>query len=268
MSSPPAPLPISCYIRTLNEANLIGSVIAAAQQVAAEVVLVDSGSSDATIAIAEAAGARVIRQPWLGNGKQKRVGEEACAHDWLLDLDADEIVSPALAEEIRTLFASGEPSRPIYALRLVTAPPVGKPWYGIAEAERNKFYDRRKIRIPDHAAWDQFEVPAGLETGRLRAPLMHHSFRDLAHFQEKLNRVSTVRAREGGLKPFWIVAMRVLLARPFYFLKHYLTRGLWKAGLYGVAIAGLSAHGRWLRDVKMLEIHLRRKQAAREDPPR
>ena len=71
---------------------MIGDVVRAARAVAAEVIVVDSGSTDDTIAQAEAAGARVLRQEWLGNGKQKRIGEDACRHDWVLDLDADEII--------------------------------------------------------------------------------------------------------------------------------------------------------------------------------
>ena len=113
---------------------------------------------------------------------------------------------------------------------------------------------------PDHAAWDQFDLPPGVKIGRLRAPLFHHSFRDFEHFMGKLNRISSVRARESKLKPLWVVALRIWLAPPFYFMKHFLARDHWKLGLYGVAIAGMSAHGRWLRDIKMLEIHLKRRQ--------
>lgn len=249
--------PVSCYIRTQNEAARIGEVIAAALAVADEVVVVDCGSTDATVAIAEAAGARVLHQPWLGNGGQKRFGEAACRHDWLLDLDADEVLSETLANEIAALFADGAPPCPVYELILITAPPIGRPWFDFLHTPRRKLYDRRVLRMPDHRAWDQLQVPAGVKIGRLKGFILHHSFRDLAHFSEKLNRVSSVRAREAKLKPRWVVIGRVLLAPPVYFLKHYLQRRLWKAGLYGFIIAGLSAHGRWLRDVKMYERHRR-----------
>lgn len=260
MPSEPGLAPVTCYIRTKNEQRMIGQVIEAAKQAVSDVVVIDSGSTDATREIAEKAGARFIEQPWLGNGKQKRVGEDHAKFDWVLDLDADEIVSPQLAKLIRELFAKGPPPHSIYQLDLVTVPPIGKPWHDVAVADRNKLYDRRVIRAPDHAAWDQFEVPKGMSVGRLRAPLYHHSFRDFEHFMAKLNRISTVRAQESKLKPFWVVALRIWLGPPFYFLKHFLARDHWKLGLYGVAIAGMSAHGRWLRDIKMLEIHLKRRQ--------
>jgi hypothetical protein len=142
---------------------------------------------------------------------------------------------------------------------LVTVPPIGNPWYSVAVAGRKKLYDKRLVRAPDHAAWDQFVAPRGMKVGRLQAPLYHHSFRDFEHFMAKLNRISTIRAHESKLKPLWIVALRIWLAPPFYFMKHFFVREHWKLGLYGVAIAGMSAHGRWLRDIKMLEIHLKRR---------
>src|SRR5262245_37477804 len=104
----PQIVPVSCYIRTFNEERKIGEVVAAVRAVVDEVIVVDSGSTDATVAIAQAAGAWVIHQEWLGNGRQKRFAEEQCRNDFLLDLDADEVVSLALAEEIRALFGAGQ----------------------------------------------------------------------------------------------------------------------------------------------------------------
>ena len=246
-------VPVSCYIRTLNEERKIGAVIASVRGLVDEVVVVDSGSTDATLAIAEAMGARIIGQAWLGNGRQKRFGEDHCRNDFLLDLDADEVVSPELATEIRALFAHGSPPRSVYELRLVTVPPVGKPWHDCGVRGRHKLYDRRVVRQPDHKAWDQFKVPAGVKVGRLASPLLHYAFGDLSHVVSKLNRVSTVRAEETWKRSRVEVALRVLFALPLYFLKHYVQRGLFRAGIYGVSLAAIHAYSRWLRDAKMYE---------------
>ena len=247
-------VPVSCYIRTFNEARKIGDVVAAAGEVADEVIVVDSGSTDATVAIAEAEGARVIRQAWLGRGRQKRFAEDQCRNDYVLDLDADEVVSAELAADIRALFAQGPPPLPVYELKLVIVPPVGRPWWNLAISHRRKLYNRRIVRQPDHLAWDQFELPRGVLAGRLHGPLMHHSFRDIEHMMAKLNTVTTVRATETRLhRRRWEVGARVLLAYPFYFLKHFLLRGYFRVGVYGLATAGVLAYGRWLRDAKMYE---------------
>ena len=245
--------PVSCYIRTLNEERIIGRSVAAVRELVDEIVIVDSGSTDDTVAVAEAAGARVIHQSWLGNGCQKRFAENLCRNDFLLDLDADEIVSPALATEIRALFAAGPPPLSVYELKLVTVPPVGEPWPNAAVRYPRKLYDRRVVRAPDHKAWDQFEVPAGVRVGRLAGELNHHSFRDLEHLVRKMNHASTNRPLEGGQRGSVAVISRVLFALPFYFLKHFVLRGLFRVGIYGIAVAGIAAYGRWLRDAKMYE---------------
>jgi glycosyltransferase involved in cell wall biosynthesis len=255
--------PVSCYIRTLNEERKIGDVVGALREVVDEVVVVDNGSRDATVAIAQCHGARVIHQEWLGRGRQKRFAEEQCRNDYLLDLDADEVVSPELGAEIRALFAEGAPRFPVYELKIVVVPPVGAPWWNVAVAHRRKLYDRRVVRQPDHLAWDQFELPEGVPVGRLSGPLMHYSFRDLEHMLQKLNVVTSIRAKEtrqdrGRLQ----VGARVLFAYPVYFLKHYLLRGYFRLGVYGVATAAVLAYGRWLRDAKMYEKLLKERASA------
>ena len=258
------PLKISCYIRAKNEERMIADVIAAALRVCDEVIVLDSGSTDRTCEVSAAAGARVIDSPWLGGGKQKRLGEEAAVHDWVLDLDADEIVSEELAEEIRALFADGEPPCPVYRFHMITAPPVGPMWHGVNVVDRTKLYDKRAIRARDHANWDQLEIPKGMKVGVLRQPLLHYSFRDLAQLNEKFNRNSSGRAEHTKLKPLPYVALRMVFGRPFYFFQHYVLRGMWKGGLYGFAVADIAAHGRWLKDAKMLEIHLRKRDVKAE----
>lgn len=245
--------PVSAYIRTLNEARMIGDVVRAALQVADEVVVIDSGSTDGTIELAQNAGARVIDHEWLGNGHQKRLAEDACAHDWLLDLDADEIVSPELAAEITGLFAGGAPPNKIYRTMLALVPPVGKPWRDFGLQVRHKLYDRRIVRAPAHKAWDQFEIPDGVAVGRLKEPILHHAFTGAAQFMGKLNRNSTVRAEALPLKSKPYLALRIVVGFPFYFAKKYLLQRYFRGGVYGFALASMSAYGRWLRDVKMWE---------------
>lgn len=232
---------------------MIADVVRAALAVAREVVVVDSGSTDKTIALAKEAGARVIEHEWLGNGRQKRLAEDACAHDWLLDLDADEIVTPELATEIAALFSNGAAPRRIYFTPLALAPPVGAPWRNFGLQSRHKLYDRRAVRIPDHEAWDQFDIPEGETVGVLKQPILHHAFTGAEQFMAKLNRNSSVRANALPLKPRAYLALRILFGAPFYFAKKYVLQQYFRGGVYGFALASMSAYGRWLRDVKMWE---------------
>ena len=139
-------LPISCYIRTLNEERMIGEVISSAKKICSEVIIIDSLSIDKTKSISLSLGAKVYEQPWLGNGFQKRVGEDKSKNDWVLDIDADEIVSDEMASEIRKHFENCQPNFDGFLTPIITVPPFGKPWYNFAKAYRVKLYNKRNVR--------------------------------------------------------------------------------------------------------------------------
>ncbi len=89
-------LPVSVFVITRNEAARLGRTLGALGW-ANQVVVVDSGSTDATCEIAREKGAEVHHRDWAGYGSQKVFAEAQCRHDWLLNLDADEVVTPDLA---------------------------------------------------------------------------------------------------------------------------------------------------------------------------
>src|SRR5690349_20627636 len=115
--------PVSVFIIAKNEADRIGATIRAVRGLTDDIVVVDSGSTDGTQAVAQELGARVIFNPWPGYGLQKRFAEDQCRYDWLLNLDADEEVSPELLAEIRRLFAQGEPLCQAYGIRIAETYP-------------------------------------------------------------------------------------------------------------------------------------------------
>jgi glycosyltransferase involved in cell wall biosynthesis len=245
-------LPITCFIRTLNEERRIGAVIAAARQLCDEVLLIDSGSSDQTVMIAESLGARVVHQPWLGNGLQKRVGEEQARNCWLLDLDADEVLSGELMEEIRRIFDEG-PAYSVYRLPLKIVDPAGRLWERSGLSYRAKLYDRQVVRMPAERAWDQLSVPSDVPMRRLSGPLYHFAFSDLGQLARKQEAAMRNRITGMSPRPRWETGIRLVFAFPLYFLKYYLFRGLWRVGLYGFCFSCVCAFSRWLRDVKLYE---------------
>ena len=241
------PLSLSCYIRTLNEETRIAATVRAARAVAAEVVVVDSGSTDETLARAQAAGARIVERPWLGFGHQKRLGEDACCHDWLLDLDADEVVTDELAEEIRNLFAEGEPAADVFRVALTFVDPSGRAWRKARPLWRNKLYDRRKIRQPAHQVWDQFRIPEGLRVRRLESRLLNYPFLDIHHYASKqvdyAFRFARALKDEGHSPTF----LRVYFGLPYFFFRSWVLRGRWKEGIYGFLMSVTVAYAHWLR---------------------
>lgn len=250
--SAPNVLPITCYIRTLNEARRIGEVVHHARRLCDQVVVVDSGSTDETVGIATAAGADVVYQDWLGNGHQKRVGEDYARHDWLLDLDADEVLSEPLSDEIRSEFTAG-PKWDVCELALTIVDPTGRVWHHSGVSYRAKLYNRSVIRMPAERAWDQLTIPASVRVGRVRGPLLHYAFTDISHLIRKQE--SAMRNRVTGMprRPRLQVISRVIGGFPCYFLKYLLIRGLWRVGVYGFSFAFVCAFSRWGRDVKLYE---------------
>ena len=114
---------VTATLITLNEAPHIGAALESVAW-ADEIVVVDADSTDETVALAKKAGARVEVRAWPGFSAQKNYAASIASHDWILSLDADERVTPALAAEIKALLASEPPRRGYRIPRLSRAPAV------------------------------------------------------------------------------------------------------------------------------------------------
>jgi len=256
----PAPLPLSVFIIACNEERCIGQVIDSVRDLASEVVVVDSGSTDRTCDIARERGAEVLCNPWPGYGQQKRFGEDHCSQRWLLNLDADEVLSPALRDEIRALFAAGTPPLGLYRLKVTTVYAVHRrPRRGAEYNSVIRLYDRQLARFPDHPTWDAIVPPPGVSVGELQAPCWHYSSPGLAHYVDKFNRYTTLQAKEQRLKPYPVLLAALLFGFPLDFLKAYLLKRHITGGSYGFVLAVSHAYSRFLKNAKMLEIHLKRR---------
>jgi glycosyltransferase involved in cell wall biosynthesis len=125
-------LPISVFIIAKNEADRLPVAIRAVRDWVDEVIVVDSGSTDDTVAVAESLGARVAYHEWHGYGPQKVYGEGLCRNKWILNIDADEEIDPELRGSIEAVFARNEPvSAVAYRLPVLPLYPfqaTGHPW--------------------------------------------------------------------------------------------------------------------------------------------
>ena len=249
---------ISCYIRTKNEEDRIARTIKAAFMVADEVVVIDSKSVDNTVLEAEKAGGRVLSQEWAGLGYQKRIAEEACVYDWLLDLDADEVITEELAQSIKFFFKEHVDPRHVFEIQLKTVDPSGRIWSHERSGWSRNIYNRTVFRMPASSEWDQLQ-DAIVHTQNLKGDLLHYSFRNLEGLVGKFNSSSSRRASLGNLKSKKILIVRIFFGLPFYFFKYYFLRKMFLAGFYGFSAAIISSLSRWLSDVKMYERHLIKK---------
>jgi glycosyltransferase involved in cell wall biosynthesis len=251
------PPPISVFIITKDEERLIGRVIDSAGGIADEIIVVDSGSTDRTREIAEERGAKVIHNDWPGFGPQKRFAEEQCRNDWLLNLDGDEILSPALQDEIKRLFSGGAPPNPAYRMKVTTVYPWDeKPRFLAENKNVVRLYDFRVARYADHPTWDRVVQPVGIKIGQLSAPCYHNTWKDIDRYVDSMNFYSTMQAENNPRKPYWNLALRLLFGLPLDFFKAYILRRHVTGGLFGFVISVLYAYSRFLKSAKALEKHI------------
>jgi glycosyltransferase involved in cell wall biosynthesis len=244
-------LPISCFIIARDEADRIGRTIRLVRDWVGEVVVVDSGSSDDTVAIAESLGARVLFRAWDGYGPQKRFGEACCRFNWLLNLDADEVPTPELREEILTLFAGGEPPLPAWRLPIVEVYPGRDAPRPFSHAYRVvRLYDRRRARYSESLVHDRVDT-ADLPVGDLSGRTLHYSVRSLAHQRRKLGAYFALQLGEKS-RPAWRLLARLPLEYPVAFLRYYIVRRHVTGGWFGLRLSHVHAVARTRRTLAFL----------------
>jgi len=249
-----AALPISIFVIAKNEADRLPRTLNAVRALTNDLIVIDSGSTDGTQALAEAAGARLLHRDWEGYGPQKRFAEDQCRHNWVLNLDADEWVPPELAAEIAALFANGEPAAEAYEIRIAEVFPGEAAPHPFAYAlPPVRLYRRDKGRYSASPVHDRVDLAQGTRVARLKGIVHHFSVRSIGDQIGKLNaysdqQVSDLAAR-GKRVPVW----RIFVEFPAAFLKAYFVRRHFVRGVYGFITAMNYAFYRWLRVAKDYE---------------
>jgi len=243
--------PLSVAIITLNAASQLAACLASAR-FADEIIVVDSGSTDGTQALAEGHCARVIQQDWLGFGPQKQFAVDQASHDWVLCLDADERVSPELQAAIEAALA--EPTHGAYRfprcnrfLGRYLKHGEGYPDWSL------RLFDRRQARWSDDAVHEKV-VTSG-PVGNLRGDLLHDSAESLASYLTKQNRYTTLAAEmalAAGKRPSFA---RIALSPLVRFIKFYLIRQGFRDGLPGLIHIAIGCFNSMMKYSKMLERH-------------
>lgn len=243
-------VPLSCCIIAKNEGDRIEACIAAVRDLADEVVVVDSGSTDDTVARAEAMGAKVFFRAWDGYGPQKRFAEECATHDWILNLDADEVVTDALKAEVRALLQT-PPALPAYRVRLMTVSP-GKTRPRLWADFHNyvRLYDRRRVRFRQSLVHDTVDTKDE-PVGQLEGAALHFSNRSIEHVRQKLDRYTALQAKELRKSPVAVTA-RLPFEYPLVFIRYYLFRRNFTDGLFGLQCSHLAAQARVRRLLRIL----------------
>jgi glycosyltransferase involved in cell wall biosynthesis len=243
--------PLSVAIITLNAAAQLEACLRSAA-FADEIVVVDSGSDDGTLELAQRCGARVIEQSWLGFGPQKQFAVEAASHDWVLCLDADERISPALRTAIEQALQTPNHGAYRFArcnrfLGRYLKHGEGYPDWSL------RLFDRRRARWSDDAVHEK--VLADGPVGTLTGDLLHDSAESLASYLTKQNRYTTLAAEmalAAGKRPSFA---RIALSPLVRFIKFYFVRQGFRDGLPGLVHIAIGCFNSMMKYSKMLELH-------------
>ncbi len=249
---------VTATVITYNEAANIEAALASLS-FADEIVVVDSESTDDTVAIARRFTDRVIVRPWPGYVAQKNFAAEQAAHDWIVSLDADERVSAPLADEIRGVLTAAESgdARPpgVYGYRIPRVTFHLGRWFRSTDWYPDyqlRLYDRRHARWAGRLVHESVQADGPVAT--LRGELLHYAYRDLAHHVATMDRYTTLAARqmfEDGRRAAW---WDLALHPPAAFLRNYVLRGGFRDGVPGLIVSAMNARYVGLKFAKLWEL--------------
>lgn len=251
------PLPLSLIVITRDAAADLAACIASAPFVA-ETVVVDSGSRDDTVAVARRAGARVIEHAFEGYGPQKNFAVGEASHDWVLCIDADERVSPVLADSIRAAFAAGAPRCAGYAMARRNRF-LGR-WLAHGEGYPDwnlRLFDRRRARWSSDPVHEKVAADGSVE--RLRGDLMHASAESIDAYIAKQNRYTTMQAEAMHAAGEQASALRIALSPMARFLRFYVVKLGFLDGIAGFAHIAIGAFASFLKYAKLRALTARAK---------
>lgn len=249
-------LPISAFIICQNEERVIEACVRSVS-FCAEIVVVDSGSTDATLAIlerlrAEGLPLRVLHEKWRGFGAQKQFALDQCTQDWCFSIDSDERVSPALARQFPQLLADPgvngwQITRYDYLNGYGYVPPSSHERY------HNRLFRRGSGRFnTTDLVHEGIEID-GVVKKAVPGGLLHFSPIVLHDQMLKENKYSTLKAQmkqDRGLPPRpW----KMLVSPPLFFLRWYLWHGMWRCGWPGFIHCAKGAIYSFLTEAKRYE---------------
>ncbi|WP_445145284.1 glycosyltransferase family 2 protein [Dyella sp. Tek66A03] len=234
-------LPVTLVVITYNEANNIARCLDSVP-FAAEKVVIDSGSTDDTVAIAQAHGARVVHHAWLGFGPQRNFATTQCSHEWILALDADEYLTPALCAELEqrlpALMASNICAAYLRRATIFMGAPMR--WYLPAMGEK-----MARLFHSGRARWADVRVHESLRFNgpsvTLKAAFNHENNPSLPEKQVKILRYAELKCRDWLEKNKPLRLWEMPFVYPLTFFKDYFLRLACLDGWRGFVVAETAA---------------------------
>jgi glycosyltransferase involved in cell wall biosynthesis len=248
-------IPVSVYIITKNCEQTLADTLSSVADFA-EIILVDSGSTDKTIEIAQAFNCKIYHQEWLGFAKQKQLALSYCQSEWVLNLDGDEVASPLLRADIERCIKENK----VDGLDI----PIEDYFLGFAPDKHSRFNHRIRFFRKAKGGYDLgVEVHESIsvqgQVERTKGAIQHYGENSIFVKVTKGNQYSELRAIEKFNKGKKYSLLKLVLVMPLTFIKSYFLRRAILNGKRGFITSVLNSYYAFLKEAKLYEQHLKNK---------
>ncbi len=249
--------PLSIVYITLNAEKYLTESLTSSQQLSEHLLIVDSGSTDNTLQIAKQFKVKVIQQDWLGFAAQKQLAIDRANTDWVLFLDADEVLSEEAVTEIKALFSNQtstqEPNNFAYSL-------PRENWFQGKIIRHGSWWPDRVTRLihRKHGAIKQVKVHESWQTEdrviELLSPIKHYSYENYSQLILKADKYSTLAAEQlhsnGKQASTWSPLTHAIAS----FIRLFILKQGFRDGIEGAAIAYTTALASFMKYAKLQEL--------------
>lgn len=242
---------LSVIVITYNEERNIGRCLEAVKDIADEILIIDSNSTDKTVAIALEYKARVVQHPFEGYAQQKNYAATLAANDWILSLDADEVVTPELKQSIKAV--KNNPHLNVYKMPRITNY-CGKwikhcGWY---PDHQTRLYNRTKGKWEERKVHEYWRTDNNNDVkGTLKGDLLHYSFTSVSEHLKKIERYTELAAQAAMEEGKSASIFKIITSPVWHFFSEYFIKLGFLDGFYGFLICKLSAYTAFVKYSKI-----------------
>jgi glycosyltransferase involved in cell wall biosynthesis len=240
---------LTTIVITYNESANIERCLQAVLPISDEVIVIDSFSTDETVSICQKHGVKVISRQWEGYSFTKNYGSLMASHDWILSVDADEVVSEKLAKKIKEILLN--PDAQVYEIFRFNNY-CGKwirhgAWY---PEYRRRLYHRKFACWNDNEVHEDIQLLNNPKVARIKEPLLHYSYKTIVEHRAKTIRYADIFAKYKASQKKRAGFVKLYLSPVFRFVKDYFFKLGFLDGHYGFVIAKETAYYTYLKYLK------------------
>ena len=250
--------PITAVIITHNEARNIQRCLASLKSVADEIIVVDSFSTDDTVAICEREGAIVKQQAWLGFGPQKNAGIQQAKHEYILSLDADEALDDELQANMLT--AKNQGLQGMYDFTRLNFYYGKFLRHGFEYPDyKIRLFPKSKVRWNEELVHETLEIAPGIAQKRLKGHLLHYTYFTIQEHVAKANKYTNLGAELNYKKGKVASWFKIIFTPLATFVQAYILKGGFLDGGHGFIVAAFHAYGAFMKYTKLWQLNNEKK---------